>query len=139
MPTACDRRCAANAGFTPPNLTLNSITTEAQREKAAAIAAEMSTLPAVEAAQVDDWDDFGSFNFFVRLKTVEPTSSLIKFPVHLQSIILKLKAIVGKHGAVWQWHQPPQRLYGWAGRGKRKYWNGYDTNSYKLSVRVPSP
>jgi len=115
------------------------MTTEAQRQNAAAIVAEMSALPGIESAQVDDWDDSGGFNFFVRLKPAQPGSRMIKFLVPLQGIILRLKAIVRKHGAVWEWHQPPRRLYGWAGRNKRKYWNGYDTDSYKLSAQVPSP
>ncbi len=105
------------------------MTTEAQRQKAAAIVAEMSALPGIESAQVDDWDDFGGFNFFVRLKPAQPGSRMIKFLIPLQGIILRIKA-----SAVWQWHQAPRRPYGWAGCGRRKYWNASIHGGINLCV-----
>jgi len=60
----------------------------------------------------------------------------MKFLVPLNGIVLKLRSIARRHGAEWEWHQPPKRLYSSAGPRQRKYWDGYDTDSYKLSLKV---
>jgi len=114
----------------------NSMTTEAQRKKAEIIATEMAKLPGIASATVDDWDDFGGVNLFIRLSTGGSTSQFIKFLIPLNGIVLKLRSIARKHGAVWEWHQPPKRLYSYAGLRQRKFWDGYDTDSYKLSLKV---
>jgi len=60
----------------------------------------------------------------------------MKFLVPLNGIVLKLRSIARRHGAELEWHQPPKRLYSSAGPRQRKYWDGYDTDSYKLSLKV---
>jgi hypothetical protein len=112
------------------------MTTESQRQQAETIAAEMAKLPGIASAVVDDWDDFGGFNLFIRLTTAGSNSQFIKFLVPLNGIVLKLRSIAHRHGAEWEWHQPPKRLYSSAGPRQRKYWDGYDTDSYKLSLKV---
>ena len=42
------------------------MTTESQRQQAETIAAEMAKLPGIASAVVDDWDDFGGCNLFIR-------------------------------------------------------------------------
>jgi hypothetical protein len=112
------------------------MTTESQRQQAETIAAEMAKLPGIASAVVDDWDDFGGFNLFIRLTTGGSNSQFVKFLVPLNGIVLKLRSIARRHGAEWEWHQPPKRLYSSAGPRQRKYWDGYDTDSYKLSLKV---
>ncbi len=51
------------------------MTTESQRQQAETIAAEMAKLPGIASAVVDDWDDFGGFNLFIRLTTGGSNSS----------------------------------------------------------------
>jgi hypothetical protein len=115
----------------------NNMTTDSQRQKAQAVVADMVAVPGVEKTQVDDWDDRGGFNIFVQLKREPDSSQFIKFVVPLAGIVAKLKAIVAKHGSIWEWHEPPRREYSWAGPRQPKYWNGCNTDSYKLSLRVP--
>jgi hypothetical protein len=113
------------------------MTTDSQRQKAQAVVADMVAVPGVKKTQVDDWDDRGGFNIFVQLKREPDSSQFIKFVVPLAGIVAKLKAIVAKHGSIWEWHEPPRREYSWAGPRQPKYWNGCNTDSYKLSLRVP--
>jgi hypothetical protein len=53
------------------------MTTESQRQQAETIAAEMAKLPGIASAVVDDWDDFGGFNLFIRLTTGGSNSHFI--------------------------------------------------------------
>lgn len=69
------------------------MTTDSQRQQAETIAAEMAKLPGIASAVVDDWDDFGGFNLFIRLTTGGSNSQFIKFLVPLNGIVLKLRSI----------------------------------------------
>ncbi len=97
----------------------------------------MAAVPGVEKTQVDDWDDRGGFNIFVQLKREPDSSQFIKFVVPLAGIVAKLKAIVAKHGSIWEWHEPPRPGQSRAGPEAAEVLERCNTHSYKLSLRVP--
>jgi hypothetical protein len=112
------------------------VTSSKQRQTAEEIVKEIAGLPGVADATVDDFDDAGGFSLFARLTTIG--TQFIQFTVPLAGLIPKFKAIAKKHGAAWEWHQPPLRQYSYAGPRHKKYWDGYDTDAYKVSIRILS-
>jgi len=117
------------------------MTSRAQREKASGIANEIAGLQGVQSAVVDDDNGYGSFNLFVKLRNrleEQYASRRIEFVIPLHGLMARIKSIVERHGARLEWHEPPRRLYSRPGHGK-KLFDGYDTDSYKLSVHVPQP
>jgi hypothetical protein len=117
------------------------MTTQAQQAKAQSIADEASKLPGVASAVVDDWDDHGGFSIFIQLKNKLQNSfcgrsTRIEFEISLRGLIQRMKAISEKAGAYWEWHEPPKRIYSYAGPCAKKFWDGYDRDSYKVSFRI---
>lgn len=117
------------------------MTSRAQREQASGIANEIARLQGVQSAVVDDDNGYGSFNLFVRLRNrleEHYASRRIEFVIPLRGLMARIRSIVERHGARLEWHEPPRRLYSRPGHG-RKLFDGYDTDSYKLSIYVPQP
>ena len=118
------------------------MTTQAQRHKALEIASEITKLQGIKSAVVDDDDGYGSFNVFIelrnRLEGHHCLSRRIEFEIPLHGLMARITKIIERHGARLEWHEPPRRLYSRQGHGK-KLFDGYSTDSYKISVHVPQP
>ena len=117
------------------------MTSRAQREEASGIANEIARLQGVQSAVVDDDSGYGSFDLFVKLRNrleEQYASRRIEFVIPLHGLMARIASIAERHGARLEWHEPPRRQYSRPGHGK-KLFDGYDTDSYKLSVHVPQP
>ena len=110
------------------------MTSEVQQSKAKNIAAEVSKLPGVENAQVDDWSDYGLFSIIITLCSED---SKCTFKISLLGFLAKVKQIIKSNGGCLDGYDAPKRVYAYAGSHARKYFDGYDTNTYRLNVRIP--
>ena len=117
-------------------------TTQAQRHRASEIAGEITKLPGIKSAVVDDDNGYGSFNLFIelrnRLEGHYHLSRRIEFEIPLHGLMARITRIIERHGARLEWHEPPRRQYARPGHGK-KLFEGYSTDSYKISVHIPQP
>ena len=117
------------------------MTSQAQREKILEVANAIAGLQGIQGAVVDDDDGHGSFNLFIRLRNRWEErfgSRRIDFAIPLYGLMPRITRIILRHGARLEWHEPPRRKYSQPGHGK-KLFEGYDGDSYKLSVYVPQP
>jgi len=115
------------------------MTTQAQRNIIYEIADEILKLRGVKRAVVDDDNGHGSFNVFVELHNPlqgDYASRRIEFEIPLHGLIARITGIIKRHGGKLEWHEPPRRLYSRPLHGK-KLFDGYDADSYKLSVYIP--
>lgn len=101
------------------------MTSENQIAKAKALATFALTQNKVTAAHVDDWDDYGGCNIFVTVVTGKGGLP--------RGLIRRLQRRARELGGFWEWHDAPVRKY-WRDNGRR-YYEGYEGNSYKLSIR----
>jgi hypothetical protein len=117
------------------------MTTQAQRHQASEIAGQITKLQGIKSAVVDDDDGYGSFNLFIELRNrleEHYASRRIEFEISLHGLMARITRIIEHHGARLEWHEPPRRLYSRQGHGK-KLFDGYSTDSYKISVHIPQP
>jgi len=115
------------------------MTTEAQRYIISEIAGEMVKLRGVRRAVVDDDNGYGSFNVFVELHRPlqgDYATKRIEFEIPLHGLLARITGIIKRHGGRLEWHEPPRRLYSRPLHGK-KLFDGYDADSYKVSVYIP--
>ena len=103
---------------------------------ASEIASEISKLQGIKSAVVDDDNGYGSFNVFIELRNRlegHYVSRRIEFEISLHGLMARITRIIERHGARLEWHEPPRRQYARPGHGK-KLFEGYSTDSYKLSL-----
>jgi len=112
------------------------MTTQAQIDLARQVAKDIEALSEIREARVDDWDDWGGFNLFVYPKG-DCRSGMIYFDVPLQGILARIKSRIKHDGAFFEWAESPKREYARFSSEKKGYFNGYDRNNYKISIRVP--
>lgn len=115
------------------------MTTQAQRHIISEIADEIVKLRGVKRAVVDDDNGYGSFNVFVELHNRfrgDWASKRIEFEIPLHGLMARITGIIKRHGGRLEWHEPPRRLYSRPLHG-RKLFDGYDADSYKVSVYIP--
>lgn len=109
------------------------MTTQAQIDKAKVFCARLAHVPKVLKAQVDDWDNQGSFNIFVW-----PAATANVHPHYnagtLYGIVSRLQTIARLDGIIWEWHDSPIREYETI--SGRKYFKGWNKDAYKISIRV---
>jgi hypothetical protein len=117
------------------------MTTQAQRHKVSEIASEITKLQGIQSAVVDDDNGYGSFNVFIELRNRlegHYASRRIEFEISLHGLMARITRIIERHGARLEWHEPPRRQYSRQGHGK-KLFEGYSTDSYKISVHISQP
>ena len=117
------------------------MTTQAQGHIISEITGEIVKLRGVKRAVVDDDNGYGSFNVFVELHNRfrrDCASRRIEFEIPLPGLMARMAGIIKRHGGRLEWHEPPRRQYSRPLHGK-KLFDGYDADSYKISVYVPQP
>jgi hypothetical protein len=117
------------------------VTTQLQIELARKIAEEIAKMvKGIRSTSVDDWDDNGSFNLFAFLKCrdnpLTTAGGQYLFQLEdLRGLLTRIKTIIKTLGAEFEWAEPPRQCY--HQMDGRKFFEGYDRDNYKLSIRIP--
>lgn len=117
------------------------MTNQSQIELARKVAEEIAKMvKGIRSTSVDDWDDNGSFNLFAFLKcrhnplTATGGQYLFQFE-ELRGILTRIKTVIKTLGAEFERAESPRPCYHQV--DGRKFFEGYDRDNYKLSIRIP--